>query len=127
MKNIICLFLLTIPLVIQAQISDATTVVGYFTRKKIQFITQKNYLVQSTDNWIVSTYDKGIVLLSLPDANMCPGREIMIRTNSNQPIFSDCDNIVSDIGITSNILVGKAGKWATIVATGDFWYIVQNN
>ena len=82
------------------------------------------YTINITDNWIICNKNQTITL-TLPSAAAYPGKEIMIKTISNN-VISNSSNIVSlDSATISNAILNNQGDWATLVSNGSEWVIMQ--
>ena len=87
-----------------------------------------NFTVAPGENWI-DVSNSTTTDVNLPSASFWPGREIMIKTITNQAVNSFSTNIFPLTGgaLSSNILTNTAGKFATLVSDGTNWQIRQAN
>lgn len=94
----------------------------------IPVIKTSNFSVAPGENWIICNL-AGTITVTLPNANLWAGREIMIKTVQNQLVNSASANVVPLIGGAPGtaILTATTGKWATLVSDGSNWVIMRAN
>jgi hypothetical protein len=80
-------------------------------------------------SWIICNTTIGTITITLPDAYVFTGREIMLKNIGANTVKSISSNIISLNGTTptDTILLGGAGNWATIVYDGINWITMQSN
>jgi hypothetical protein len=85
-----------------------------------------NFTLGPTDNWVLIT---GSCNVTLPDAASWAGREITFRNTGAYSLASVASNVVPLGSSTAGtpILAGTAGKFATLVSNGVYWYIMAAN
>ena len=98
-------------------------------QRNIPVLKNGNFSVASTENWIIVDNASGATTVTLPTASAWPGREIMIKTTQAQSVISASTNVYPLAGgsLTTAILSGTAGKWATLVSDGSSWEIMAGN
>jgi hypothetical protein len=83
-----------------------------------------DFTLAATENWIIVNKPTTACTVTLPAASLWTGREFTIKTIQNLAVNSASSNIVAlnaDV-ISTSILSGTAGSWATLVSTGVYWY-----
>ena len=85
------------------------------------------FTVGDAEHWIICNGTAAIAV-TLPDAAINMGREIMLKTISAFAVNSTASNVVPLAGGTAGtaILPATAGKWATLVSDGANWVIMQS-
>ena len=80
-------------------------------------------------SWIICNTTIGTITITLPDAAVFTGREIMLKNIGANTVKSVSSNIISLNGTTTSdtILPVGAGNWATIVYDGSEWITMQAN
>jgi hypothetical protein len=86
-----------------------------------------DFTVSDTDNWIINNKSGSSCIVTLPDASLWTGREIMFQNYQAQTLVSDSSNVVRIGGAATGtaILAAIIGKWATLVSDGTNWIIMQ--
>lgn len=86
-----------------------------------------SYVVTDTDTAISFTGTGCNV--TLPSAASYPGRQLLMRTTTANPVNSLASNIGTlNGGVTSAILVATAGKWTILQSDGgSFWQVMAAN
>jgi hypothetical protein len=89
-----------------------------------------NTTIQTSNCWIIVNNTGGTTTLTLPDATLATGTELMIKTAQAQAVISASSNVVpltfANTASTS-ILPATDGAWCTLVSNGTFWVIMQAN
>lgn len=87
-------------------------------------ITASTYVVISTDTHLVANF-AGTVTLTLPTASVSLGRELTIRTVTNNTVVSASSNVAPRAGGANGtaILSATAGQWAYLISDGTQWQI----
>lgn len=89
-----------------------------------------DYIILKSDNWIICDTTSTITI-TLPSSTDNIGRELMFKnigsnlvtTSFSTPNISSLDGTT----ISSTILSGGAGNWATLVYDGSIWNIMQGS
>lgn len=103
------------------------------TAKAVMFnppgaIKTANFTVADNERYIICN-GSGALVATLPDASLWPGREIYIKTITNQKVDSASSN-VKPIGTDTAgvvIVANTAGKAALIVSDGTNWVKMMAN
>jgi hypothetical protein len=89
-----------------------------------------NTTIQTSNCWIIVNNTGGTTTLTLPDATLATGTELMIKTAQAQAVISASSNVVpltfANTASTS-ILPATDGAWCTLVSNGTFWVIMASN
>jgi hypothetical protein len=89
-----------------------------------------NTTIQTSNCWIIVNNAGGTTTLTLPDATLATGTELMIKTAQAQAVISASSNVVpltfANTASTS-ILPATDGAWCTLVSNGTYWVIMQAN
>ena len=108
-----------------------TDIVGFSKsiQRPIATITG-NTTIQTSNCWIIVNNAGGTTTLTLPDATLATGTELMIKTAQAQAVISASSNVVpltfANTASTS-ILPATDGAWCTLVSNGTYWVIMQAN
>ena len=89
-----------------------------------------NTTILTSNCWIIVNNSGGTTTLTLPDATLATGTELMIKTAQPQAVISASSNVVpltfANTASTS-ILPATDGAWCTLVSNGTFWVIMASN
>lgn len=87
-----------------------------------------SFSVALTEHWLICNGAASITV-TLPDAALNLGREIMLKTIAAYTVVSAASNVVPLAGGSAGtaILAATAGKWVTLVSDGTNWHIMQGN
>ena len=98
-------------------------VIGSFGRG-IMVEKTADFTLAATENWIIVNKPTTACTVTLPAASSWAGREFTIKTIQNLAVNSASSNIVAlnSNSISTSILSGTAGSWATLVSSGVYWY-----
>ena len=98
-------------------------VIGSFGRG-IMVEKTADFTLAATENWIIVNKPTTACTVTLPAASSWAGREFTIKTVQNLAVNSASSNIVAlnSNSISTSILSGTAGSWATLVSSGVYWY-----
>lgn len=95
-----------------------------------KFVDETDYTVQDADYIIICTrYDD--FYLTLPDAATCPGRSLIVRSNTGYYTYSNDNNVAMPgcgdkySAINDYIVYDYYQAWAEIVSDGTYWVIVN--
>jgi hypothetical protein len=101
--------------------------IGSLSRGAPKTITN-NYTILKSDNWIICD-PTSLITITLPSSTDNIGRELMFKNIGSNTVNSSTPNISSLDGttISSTILSGTAGQWATLVYDGSIWNIMQGS
>jgi hypothetical protein len=108
-----------------------TDIVGFSKsiQRPIATITG-NTTIQTSNCWVIVNNTGGTTTLTLPDATLATGTELMIKTAQAQAVISASSNVVpltfANTASTS-ILPATDGAWCTLVSNGTFWVTMQAN
>jgi hypothetical protein len=108
-----------------------TDIVGFnkAIQRPITTITG-NSTIQTSNCWVIVNNTGGTTTLTLPDATLATGSELMIKTAQPQAVISASSNVVpltfANTASTS-ILPATDGAWCTLVSNGTFWVIMASN
>ena len=108
-----------------------TDIVGFSKaiQRPITTITG-NTTIQTSNCWVIVNNTGGTTTLTLPDATLATGTELMIKTAQPQAVISASSNVVpltfANTASTS-ILPATDGAWCTLVSNGTFWVIMASN
>jgi hypothetical protein len=108
-----------------------TDIVGFSKaiQRPITTITG-NTTIQTSNCWVIVNNTGGTTTLTLPDATLATGTELMIKTAQAQAVISASSNVVpltfANTASTS-ILPATDGAWCTLVSNGTYWVIMQAN
>ena len=85
------------------------------------------FTVTDVEHWFICNGTAAIAV-TLPDAAINTGREIMLKTIAAFAVNSAASNVVPLAGGAAGtaILPATAGKWATLVSDGTNWVIMQS-
>lgn len=93
-----------------------------------KFVDDVGYEVQDSDYIIICTeFDD--FYLTLPNASTCPGRSLIVRSNTGYYVYSEDNNIaIPGCGekysaITSIIVYDWWQGWAELVSDGTYWIL----
>jgi hypothetical protein len=89
-----------------------------------------NTTIQTSNCWIIVNNTGGTTTLTLPDATLATGTELMIKTAQAQAVISASSNVVPLTFAntpSTNILPATDGAWCTLVSNGTFWVTMQAN
>jgi hypothetical protein len=88
-----------------------------------------NFTVGDTENWLINNKTGSSCTVTLPTAASYTGREIMIQNWQAFTVISASSNVIPLAGgvASTSILLGTAGKRATLVSNGTNWQIVDAN
>lgn len=91
-------------------------------------VNDATYTVGDDINCIVCNR-AGTITLTLPAAASWPGREIKMQTYTANTVVSAASDVVAAGGGAAGtaILAATAGKWATLVSNGTYWYVISYN
>jgi len=108
-----------------------TDIVGFSKaiQRPISTITG-NTTIQTSNCWIIVNNTGGTTTLTLPDATLATGTELMIKTAQAQAVISASSNVVPLTfanTASTNILPATDGAWCTLVSNGTFWVTMQAN
>lgn len=80
--------------------------------------------VAATDTHIIANR-AGTITLTLPTASSFTGRELTVRTITNNAVVSNASNVIPCAGGSADaaILTAAAGNWALLVSDGTNWQI----
>ena len=108
-----------------------TDIVGFnkAIQRPISTITG-NTTIQTSNCWVIVNNTGGTTTLTLPDATLATGSELMIKTAQPQAVISASSNVVpltfANTPSTS-ILPATDGAWCTLVSNGTYWVIMASN
>jgi len=108
-----------------------TDIVGFSKaiQRPIATITG-NTTIQTSNCWVIVNNTGGTTTLTLPDATLATGTELMIKTAQAQAVISASSNVVPLTfanTASTNILPATDGAWCTLVSNGTFWVTMQAN
>jgi hypothetical protein len=108
-----------------------TDIVGFnkAIQRPIATITG-NTTIQTSNCWIIVNNTGGTTTLTLPDATLATGSELMIKTAQPQAVVSASSNVVPLTfanNASTSILPATDGAWCTLVSNGTYWVIMQAN
>lgn len=88
-----------------------------------------NFTIGDTENWLINNKTGSSCTVTLPTAASYTGREIMIQNWQAFTVISASANVIPLAGgaASTSILLGTAGKRATLVSNGTNWQIVDAN
>ena len=87
------------------------------------------YNIPYNINWIVCDVTNVDIYILLPNDFNQSGREITIRKNGNNIVYSTLTNIIniSSLSDLTNIILNTTDIWVTLVYYGNSWIIMQSN
>lgn len=97
-------------------------------RRRAPVTKTASFTVADTEHWLICNGTASITV-TLPDAALNVGREIMLKTIAAFSVISNASNVVQLAGGAAGtaILAATAGKYATLVSDGANWIIMQAN
>lgn len=97
-------------------------------RRRAPVIKTVAFTVADNEHWLICNGTASIAV-TLPDAALNSGREIMLTNRAAFTVLSTVSNVVPLAGGAAGtaILAAAAGKYATLVSDGTNWIITQAN
>jgi hypothetical protein len=88
-----------------------------------------NFTLAATENIIIIGAGTGTVVVTLPAANTCAGRQLYVKTIATRALNSASANVapIGSATVGTGILTATVGKWAILVSNGTNWVIMCAN
>jgi hypothetical protein len=116
---------------LQFQVTNVLSVLnggtGLSTRPTVATKTA-DFVLDNTEGWIINNKTGSTCTVTLPDAALWSGRQVVFKNLQAQTLVSASSNVVpigSDTPGTA-ILPATVGAWATIVSDGTNWVVMQS-
>jgi hypothetical protein len=116
---------------LQFQVTNVLSVLnggtGLSTRPTVATKTA-DFVLDNTEGWIINNKTGSTCTVTLPDAALWSGRQVVFKNLQAQTLVSASSNVApigSDTPGTA-ILPATVGAWATLVSDGTNWVVMQS-
>jgi hypothetical protein len=116
---------------LQSQVTNVLSVLnggtGLSTRPTVATKTA-DFVLDNTEGWIINNKTGSTCTVTLPDAALWSGRQVVFKNLQAQTLVSASSNVAPIGSATPGtaILPATVGAWATIVSDGTNWVVMQS-
>jgi hypothetical protein len=100
---------------------------GLSTRPTVATKTA-DFTLADTEGWIINNKTGSTCTVTLPDAALWIGRQVVFKNLQAQTLVSASSNVapIGSVTLGTAILPASVGAWATIVSDGTNWVVMQS-
>jgi hypothetical protein len=116
---------------LQFQVTNVLSVLnggtGLSTRPTVATKTA-DFVLDNTEGWIINNKTGSTCTVTLPDAALWSGRQVVFKNLQAQTLVSASSNVAPIGSATPGtaILPATVGAWATLVSDGTNWVVMQS-